>query len=295
MLKLPKKLFCQHFCQALFTPGIASIVNRPAFAISGSTWPCDDRQIVSHHLVMIIRSSAFLRRANARTIAIRNSAAILAATGRRNAHDRSNGDLKHSETHSKTNASVGDSYTSLLPPPSWSISSLLPDKTAPVEPPITPEKLRHLLRLSALPEPESPEEEAQMLADLHEQLHFVKHMQQVNVEGVEPLQAIRDETVGAELEAEVTIEKLKYALGQEELIGKHYKRLRRKNDGLADGESIEDKITPKDWDPLKHAQRTIGRYFVVDRNRSEAEDKFAQAEADRKHVVRLDQILGAAD
>jgi Asp-tRNA(Asn)/Glu-tRNA(Gln) amidotransferase C subunit len=156
---------------------------------------------------------------------------------------------------------------SLLSKPTWSISSLLPDTSSSTSSPITPDKLRHLLRLSALPAPKDAEEEAKMLSDLASQLHFVRQIQEVDVEGVEPLQAIRDETEEGERVAEITIVKLKHALENEEFIGKHYKRLRRKKDGSsADNKPIEDKLTPAHWKPLEHAERTIGNYFVVDRS-----------------------------
>src|SRR3954454_3409908 len=82
----------------------------------------------------------------------------------------------------------------LLSKPTWSVRSLLPDSSNPPAQEITPQKLRHLLHLSALPQPKSPVEEAEMLKTLHSQLHFVRDIQSVDTEGVEPLQSIRDET-----------------------------------------------------------------------------------------------------
>ena len=90
----------------------------------------------------------------------------------------------------------------LLAKPIWSVKSLLPPSDElPADFSITPKKLRHLLRLSALPAPKTATEEATMMKDLASQLHFVKQVQQVDVEGVEPLVAIRDETKRAEAEA----------------------------------------------------------------------------------------------
>ncbi|KIW01124.1 aspartyl/glutamyl-tRNA(Asn/Gln) amidotransferase, C subunit [Verruconis gallopava] len=148
---------------------------------------------------------------------------------------------------------------SLLAKPSWSVSSLLPPKNlSDGPPPITSEKLHHLLRLSALPLPTSAEEEKRMMDDLAAQLHFVKEMQKVDTTGVKPLRAIRDETATAEKEQEITLETLKDALAQEEIVGKHYQRIRRKP------ETERPQRQPSDWDPLSHAQRKAGNFFVVD-------------------------------
>src|SRR4030081_3089495 len=77
----------------------------------------------------------------------------------------------------------------VLSKPSWSVRSLLPDPFVPPAEEITPKQLHHLLRLSALPQPKSPEEEAEMLKTLHSQLHFVRDIQSVITDGVEPLQS----------------------------------------------------------------------------------------------------------
>ena len=90
------------------------------------------------------------------------------------------------------------------------------------------------------------------------QLHFVKEMQKVDTTGIEPLRAIRDETKAAEKEQEVTLETLKDALAQEEVVGKFYKRIRRK------AETTKPERQPKGWDPLSQAKRTSGKFFVVD-------------------------------
>jgi hypothetical protein len=90
------------------------------------------------------------------------------------------------------------------------------------------------------------------------QLHFVKEMQKVDTTGIEPLRAIRDETQAAEKEQEITLDTLKDALAQEQVVGKHYKRIRR------NPETAKSERQPTDWDPLSHAQRTSGNFFVVD-------------------------------
>ena len=93
---------------------------------------------------------------------------------------------------------------------------------------------------------------------LSAQLHFVKEMQKVDTTGIRPLSAIRDETKEAEQEQEITLESLKYAFEKERVVGKHYKRIRRQPDKTP---KVRE---PQSWDPLSHAQRTSGRFFVVD-------------------------------
>lgn len=143
----------------------------------------------------------------------------------------------------------------LLSKPTWSVKSLLPtSKTTETE--VTPEKLYHLLRLSALPLPKTPEEEAQMLKTLHSQLHFVKEIQKVDTEGVEPLVAIRDETEEARFENTIGLETLEEAFANEETKGRN-QRPRRRRDAVVDTKGAED------WDALGTAGRTSGKYFIV--------------------------------
>jgi Asp-tRNA(Asn)/Glu-tRNA(Gln) amidotransferase C subunit len=147
----------------------------------------------------------------------------------------------------------------MLATPSWSVASLLSPraKQADAAPPISPSQLRHLLRLSALSAPATAEEEESMMSTLVAQLHFVKEMQKVNTTGIKPLKAIRDETSQAEREQEVTLETLKDALAREEVVGKFYKRIRRKPD-MASPNRL-----PEQCVPLQHAQRKAGKFFVV--------------------------------
>ncbi|KAL1635590.1 hypothetical protein SLS56_001643 [Neofusicoccum ribis] len=146
----------------------------------------------------------------------------------------------------------------MLSKPTWSVKSLLPaDPHTADAPTITPKQLRHLLNLSALPEPRDEEEEARMLKTLRSQLHFVRAIQEVDTKDVPPLRAIRDETDAAEEEIRISLGSLKEALAEEEVRGKHFKRIQRK-EGLVDTAGAED------WDVLGHAERKTGKYFVVD-------------------------------
>lgn len=146
----------------------------------------------------------------------------------------------------------------LLAKPTWSVASLLPPKDQQADSPqISPKQLHHLLRLSALPPPKDAEEEAKMLSTLSSQLHFVKDIQNVDTTGVEPLRSLRDETSVGEREAELGMEALKGALGNEEVRGKHHKRIRRRRDV---------QVGPQEeaWDVLAAAGKKVGRFFVVE-------------------------------
>ncbi|PYI07647.1 DUF726-domain-containing protein [Aspergillus sclerotiicarbonarius CBS 121057] len=119
----------------------------------------------------------------------------------------------------------------MLAKPTWSVRSLLPEESAKTSAPsVTPTQLRHLLRLSALPQPANEEEEKQMLETLESQIHFVKQIQHVDATGVEPLQSIRDETPEAVKENTIGLEQLREALSKERVVGRN-KRIRRFGSG----------------------------------------------------------------
>ncbi|KAK5005913.1 hypothetical protein LTR39_005801, partial [Cryomyces antarcticus] len=97
-----------------------------------------------------------------------------------------------------------------------------------------------------------------MLKTLGSQLRFVEEIQQIDTTGVEPLRSLRDETPEAQEEAEIGLAGLKDALAQEESLGKHHRKTRRKTTPPVDAKDAED------WDVLGSAQRKVGRYFVVE-------------------------------
>ncbi|KAI9804626.1 MAG: hypothetical protein M1833_006700 [Piccolia ochrophora] len=168
--------------------------------------------------------------------------------------------LKPSKRWSSTGAATNDAST-ILDKPTWSVRSLLPPSEDSVDTqPVTPKQLHHLLRLSALPPPASPEAEESMLRTLRSQLHFVKEVQNVDTAGVEPLRSIRDETKKAEVENMITIESLKDAFAQEQRVGP-FERIRKKQGLPVDTKGAED------WEPLSLASRKVGRYFVVQRGK----------------------------
>jgi Asp-tRNA(Asn)/Glu-tRNA(Gln) amidotransferase C subunit len=166
---------------------------------------------------------------------------------------------KQSPSFAPTSIEPKPNIREYLSKPSWSVESLLPtSEQAAAQPPVSPQQLRHLLRLSALPQPKDAEEEARMLDTLTSQLYFVQEIQKVDTAGIEPLRALRDESLKAEKTSEVTLESLREALDQEEVLGEHHKRIRRKHRQI----TVTD--NPEGWKPLEHAQRKVGKFFVVD-------------------------------
>jgi Asp-tRNA(Asn)/Glu-tRNA(Gln) amidotransferase C subunit len=98
-----------------------------------------------------------------------------------------------------------------------------------------------------------------MIKDLQSQLKFVQAIQQVDTEGVEPLQSIRDETKEAEMENEITVKTLQEDFDKEEVVGRRGRIKRR-----TDVPTTATNETMKDWNPLAQAPKKRGRLFVVD-------------------------------
>lgn len=95
---------------------------------------------------------------------------------------------------------IGVDLDELIGSPGWTLEDLLPPHQTDSSPPetdddtsISSKTLHHLLNLSGLPPPKSPAEESKLLAALYDQLHFVKHVQSVPTENIEPLIRIGDE------------------------------------------------------------------------------------------------------
>ncbi|KAI0395994.1 hypothetical protein F5Y17DRAFT_456498 [Xylariaceae sp. FL0594] len=157
--------------------------------------------------------------------------------------------------------------THLLSKPNWSVRSLLPSPSDSPTPPskkkttttssseptttpstqtltdvepkaITAKTLHHLLRLSALPGPETPEEESEMLATLTSQLRFVRAIRAVDTAGVAPLRAIRDETEAGLKEQTIGLQDLWLALEAEDVIGQARRPRRPRTElGEVDGDA----------------------------------------------------------
>ncbi|KAJ5899341.1 hypothetical protein N7495_004085 [Penicillium taxi] len=156
-------------------------------------------------------------------------------------------------------AKSNDDIESILAKPSWSVQSLIPKNTSEQTTSVTSKQLRHLLRLSALPQPANAEEEQSMLRTLESQIHFVKEMQSVHTTGIEPLSSICDESPDAIKEMTIGLEKLRDALTQEHVSGrrKRIQRIQGEKNNSPDGST---------WDgnSLSAASKTKGKYFVVE-------------------------------
>lgn len=155
---------------------------------------------------------------------------------------------------------TSEDIAALLTKPTWSVRSLLPnthDPTIPLS--ITPQKLHHLLRLSALPRPVDKAEETSMLRTLEAQIHFVKSIQDVDTTGISPLRAIRDESREAIKESTISLETLKEALAKEQVVGRR-KKIQRQSTTVDTGHAESDQ-----WDgnALGSAAKTAGKFFVV--------------------------------
>lgn len=149
----------------------------------------------------------------------------------------------------------------LLAKPTWSVKELHGESsTSKPLPSITKQQLHHLLRLSALPLPKDEAEESGMIKMLESQLQFVQAVQDVDTAGVKPLRSIRDETIQAQQEIEVTAESLKEHLAKESFVG-FSRRIVRKEEPVALDESQQ-------YDPLSQAPKTVGRYVIVNKNES---------------------------
>ncbi|CAD6444370.1 3bd00d02-b40d-4e88-a1cf-5c5f4e8fb514 [Sclerotinia trifoliorum] len=158
----------------------------------------------------------------------------------------------------------------LLAKPTWSVRSLLPSPHEKPAEEITVKQLHHLCRLSALPLPKTPKEEKKLLDTLHLQLHFLRDIQKVDTDGIEPLRSIRDETIEAEALETIGLEteEIKAALEKEEYEGRN-KRPRRRTDGGIDTKGVED------WSVTETATETVefggGKYFIVRSGKATAE------------------------
>lgn len=148
--------------------------------------------------------------------------------------------------------------TKLLQQPTWSITSLLSEgrdtpKGTVSEIPL--EKLRRLLRLSALPFSSSSQEQSAKLKALQTQLNFVRDVQDSDAAGTPPLQAIRDETHSALKEQTIGVKEVADSLLQEEYFGRNRRPRRRGGKEDVSGSGA--------WQALETASQKAGRYIVV--------------------------------
>jgi Asp-tRNA(Asn)/Glu-tRNA(Gln) amidotransferase C subunit len=166
--------------------------------------------------------------------------------------------LLSSRAYSSSRDPISQNIASMLAMPNWSVQSLLLDKTKSSTLPVNSEKLQHLLRLSALPQPASQSEETAMLRTLESQVHFVKEIQRVDTTGIKPLQSIRDESVQALNECSIGLDSLKEVMAKERVTGRR-RRIQRIQSTKSD---LPDAMA---WDgnALGSASNTMGKFFVV--------------------------------
>src|SRR6185312_11734900 len=77
-----------------------------------------------------------------------------------------------------------------LTKPNWSVKFLLPSTTTSNDTIIDDKTLSHLLRLSSLRMPSDDAAKKRLVSDINTLYNFVKHIQEVDVENVEPLRSI---------------------------------------------------------------------------------------------------------
>lgn len=164
--------------------------------------------------------------------------------------------LSPSSTHQQQSPESPD-LASIFANPTWSVRSLLPSSSPSGEEEVTPAKLDHLLRLSALPPPDNHADKDRMLETLRAQLHFVRDIQSVDTSGYEPLRSIRDETSAGIAESTVTLDTLREALSRETAVG-YRRRPRRVKDAQEREQSEEERLVE-----AATVERRDRKYFVV--------------------------------
>ncbi|KAK4186589.1 hypothetical protein QBC35DRAFT_266621 [Podospora australis] len=183
--------------------------------------------------------------------------------------------LPPSTSSASSPLSASQSSTSLPTSRSSNSSATSPDPPSTSQPPapvphseqagteITEKQLHHLLKLSALPTPTTPEATTRILSTLKSQLHFVAHIQSVPTpDSLLPLRAIRDETPAGLAESTISLShpSIQQALANEEIHGK-CKRPRRRRDISSTNKTGQE----EGWDRMGSASHKAGggEYFVV--------------------------------
>ncbi|RKF82900.1 putative duf726 domain-containing protein [Golovinomyces cichoracearum] len=151
-----------------------------------------------------------------------------------------------------------DPIDKFLNQPTWSTNEILQDKDDSSETLITDQEIQRLLRLSALPTSVDPQQLELIRRDLQSQLKFVRHVQSVDTEGVEPLVCVRNETTEGIRDSTVTLDDLLPALSKEYQKGKCL-RPRRREEPLPREEN--------DWDVFATSENVVElngeKYFAV--------------------------------
>ncbi|KAL1922574.1 uncharacterized protein VTP21DRAFT_10113 [Calcarisporiella thermophila] len=119
-----------------------------------------------------------------------------------------------------------------LSSPTWSVRSLLPTADASEGDVVSYEQFQNLHRLANLEIPTSKEEERSLMRDINSLEHFVRHIQELDTTGVEPMRGIWPERISMVLREDEP-------LSGEGTTEEHGNEL------------------------LKHAKRVSGNYYVV--------------------------------
>ena len=178
---------------------------------------------------------------------------------------------------SSTAAPKAVSIPDFLRTPTWSVSYLLPPPcTTPetTDAPITRTKLRHLLRLSALPPPPSPEAEAELLSALHAHLHFVRAAQAVDTVGVEPLARVEDE------------------VERNQITWKEVAKTTMRRERFEHGMREQGRVS---WEPMRMARKAVGGFYVVDEKVTEELEVEVEAEGEGKGLPLAGEALPEMD
>ncbi|TGZ84403.1 hypothetical protein EX30DRAFT_106518 [Ascodesmis nigricans] len=151
---------------------------------------------------------------------------------------------------------TAEEIRTFLSTPTSSIHDFLPPKPTSSSPDdeseLTSATLHHLLRLSALPPPESKDAEEKLLKLLREHLSFVRSIQSVDTAGVQPLVRIQGNQENRMIEFE-------------DIVGAE-KRLEKKKVGEMGwgGEGWKVKQLGEEMEGRPRGKGIIGGFYVVD-------------------------------
>ncbi|RKF80862.1 putative duf726 domain-containing protein [Golovinomyces cichoracearum] len=166
--------------------------------------------------------------------------------------------FEETELRDGAQQSPEDPIDKFLNQPTWSTNEILQDKDDSSETLITDQEIQRLLRLSALPTSVDRQQLESIRRDLQSQLKFVRHVQSVDTEGVEPLVCVRNETTEGIRDSTVTLDDLMPALSKEYQKGKCL-RPRRREEPLPREEN--------DWDVFATSENVVElngeKYFAV--------------------------------
>lgn len=149
-----------------------------------------------------------------------------------------------------------DPIDNFLAQPTWSVHTMLADSDS-MTPEVSDAELQNLIRLSALPRPDSAQAQC-IRTTLLTQLRFVQAIQRVDTSGVAPLVCLRNETDAGRRDSTIRLVDLKAALSHESYSGKCTRPRRRQN-----------QEPPKmvDWDVLGASSNVTEmngeKYFTV--------------------------------